>query len=64
MGWILLRYCIIGLAIILCLLIGVFQLFPPLEGLVAVVLIVLIGIFFQNEKELNLLEKLLKTSRS
>jgi len=63
MGWIFLRYCIIGLAIILCFLIGVLQLFPPLEGLVAVVIIVLIGIFFQNEKELHLLEKLLKTSR-
>ena len=60
MGLLILRYCIIGLTILLCIAIGIFRLVPPEEGLLMVIILVLIGVFFQNERQLSLLTELLQ----
>jgi ABC-type polysaccharide/polyol phosphate export permease len=61
MGFLILRYCLVGLAILLCLSIGIFNRLPQMEGLLMVLILVLIGVFFQNEKQLNILNDVLKT---
>jgi len=61
MGFLVLRYLLIGLAVLLCLTIGFFHRVPQVEGLLTVLILVLIGIFFQNEKQLNILSDVLKT---
>ena len=60
MGIAILRYCIIGLIILTCIAIGILQLFPPEAGLLTIIIVVLVGVFFQNERELALLQDLLK----
>jgi ABC-type polysaccharide/polyol phosphate export permease len=60
MGLLILRYCLVGLAILLCLMIGIFHRVPQVEGLMTVLILVFIGIFFQNEKQLNILNDVLK----
>ncbi len=60
MGLLILRYCLVGLAILLCLMIGIFHRVPQVEGLMTVLILVFIGIFFQNEKQLSLLSDVLK----
>ena len=60
MGLALLRYCLIGLAVLLCLVIGLFHQVPPLQGLIMVLILVLIGIFFQNEKQLSMLSEIVE----
>jgi ABC-type polysaccharide/polyol phosphate export permease len=61
MCFLILRYCLVGLAILLCLSIGIFNRLPQMEGLLMVLILVLIGVFFQNEKQLNILNDVLKT---
>jgi len=61
MGLLMLRYCLVGLAILLCLSIGIFHRLPQMEGLLTVLILVLIGVFFQNEKQLSILNDVLKT---
>lgn len=61
MGFLILRYCLVGLAILLCLSIGIFNRLPQMEGLLMVLILVLIGVFFQNEKQLSILNDVLKT---
>ena len=61
MGFLILRYCLVGLAILLCLSIGLFNRLPQMEGLLTVLILVLIGVFFQNEKQLSILNDVLKT---
>ena len=61
MGFLILRYCLVGLAILLCLSIGLFNRLPQMEGLLMVLILVLIGVFFQNEKQLSILNDVLKT---
>jgi len=60
MGFLILRYCLVGLAILLCLIIGVFHRLPQVEGLLTVLILVLIGVFFQIEKQLSIANDILK----
>jgi hypothetical protein len=60
MGLLMLRYVILVLIIGLCFVIGVLQRFPPLEGLLTIIILILLGLFFQNERELNFLKGILK----
>jgi ABC-type polysaccharide/polyol phosphate export permease len=60
MGLVILRYCLVGLAIVLCLAIGLFHRLPQVEGLLTVLILVFIGVFFQNEKQLGILNDMLK----
>jgi hypothetical protein len=60
MGFAILRFCIIGLIVLICIAIGILQLFPPEAGLLTIIIVVLVGVFFQNERELALLQDLLK----
>ncbi|HJX31280.1 MAG TPA: hypothetical protein VJ624_05445 [Thermodesulfobacteriota bacterium] len=60
MGLLMLRYCLVGLAILLCLMIGVFHRIPQMEGLMTVFILILIGVFFQNEKQISILNDVLK----
>jgi ABC-type polysaccharide/polyol phosphate export permease len=60
MGLLILRYCLVGLAILLCLMIGVFNRLPQVEGLITVLILVFIGVFYQNEKQLSILNDMLK----
>lgn len=55
-----LRYVILVLVIGLCFVIGVLQRVPPLEGLLTMIMLILLGIFFQHESELRFLNELLK----
>ena len=60
MGLVVLRYCLVGLAVVLCLTIGLFHRLPQVEGLLTVLILIFIGVFFQNEKQLNILNDMLK----
>jgi len=60
MGLLMLRYCLVGLAILLCLMIGIFHRIPQMEGLMTVFILILIGVFFQNEKQLSISSDILK----
>ena len=60
MGFLILRYFLVGLAILLCLSIGIFQRVPQVEGLLMVLILVLIGVFFQIEKQLSISSVILK----